>query len=67
MKLFYKLLLCASILTTASSIADETQKSFNDMSKDEFDSTGCKQEEVKQDDLERIEQQNKHHNTDTQK
>lgn len=70
MKLFYKLLMCVSILATAH--ADETQKRFNDMRKDEFESTDSlaiplDSSELEQDeeleDLERIEKQNQHHNS----
>lgn len=70
MKLFYKALVCVSMVAAAH--ADDAQTKFNDMRKDEFESTDslaipADSSELEQDeelqDLERIEKQNQHHNS----
>lgn len=70
MRCVYQVLACVSMIAAAN--ADETQERFNDMKRDEFESTDSLaipldsselelDEELK--DLERIEKQNQHHNS----
>lgn len=72
MKLVYKAFVCVSMVAAVN--ADETEKRFNDMRKDEFESTDSlaiplDSSELELDeeleDLERIEKQNQHHNSNS--
>jgi protein required for attachment to host cells len=69
MKFFYQLIVCVALVGVVD--ADETQKRFNDMRKDEFESTDSLaipldsselEQEEELEDLERMESQNQHHN-----